>query len=124
MLVAASECLSCSLCLARWLSPCLLQDSNQWFKCGVTVRPALATPDSVLSAPSYMQSAVSTSPRRKDSQVTGGARVNIWVRRGGTLRLHFARRAECHLSEEVAGVRKYCCEFPECLIAVELFFLI
>lgn len=33
------------------------------------------------------------------------------------LRLHLARSSAHHLSEEVVGVCKYCCEFHECLIA-------
>lgn len=38
------------------------------------------------------------------------------------LRLHLARSSEYHLSEEVVGVCKYCCEFHECLIARDFFF--
>lgn len=40
------------------------------------------------------------------------------------LRLHFARSTEYHLSEEAAGVCKYCCEFHECLIATVVSFLL
>lgn len=42
--------------------------------------------------------------------------------RTSALRSHFARSTEYHLSEEAAGVCKYCCEFHECLIATVVSF--